>query len=359
MSNRRCIAGAIGIALMFGPAVTLSGEPPEPADAPPPTLATKEPSKPVSEGKQHPRMKTLGGRQVWGDVHWFRGWRIQQNVITEHFRLLDPADYRYKSGSLNECEKELARITTERELKPLDGRMVILIHGIMRSSKSFFRMQSELAAKGFEVCAFDYPSARVDVFESAKYLQRVIDSLDGIDEINFVVHSMGGIVVRSWLVEHSDPRVKRMVMLGVPNQGAQLASKLRDVGVFKAVFGPAGQQLVASPDGPIVKLPTPTFEFGVIAGARGTNKGFNPLITGDDDGVVSVQNTRLSGASDFMTVPALHSFLVLSQNVIDSSVRFLQAGAFRESGERQPIEQSAGRSEQRHGAKETRSRESD
>ena len=36
--------------------------------------------------------KTLGGRQFWGDVHYFRGWRIQQNVFTKHYRLLDPGD---------------------------------------------------------------------------------------------------------------------------------------------------------------------------------------------------------------------------------------------------------------------------
>ena len=31
------------------------------------------------------RPKTLGGRQFWGDVHHFQGWRIQQNVFTKHF----------------------------------------------------------------------------------------------------------------------------------------------------------------------------------------------------------------------------------------------------------------------------------
>ncbi|HEX6986064.1 MAG TPA: hypothetical protein VF170_11850, partial [Planctomycetaceae bacterium] len=31
-------------------------------------------------------MPTLGGRIFWGDVLHFRGWRVQENVVTGHFR---------------------------------------------------------------------------------------------------------------------------------------------------------------------------------------------------------------------------------------------------------------------------------
>ena len=34
-------------------------------------------------------MKTLGGRQLWGDVAVFHDWRIQKNILTGHYRLLD------------------------------------------------------------------------------------------------------------------------------------------------------------------------------------------------------------------------------------------------------------------------------
>ena len=43
--------------------------------------------------------RTLGGLQFWGDVCAFHGWRIQHNVFTNHFRLLDPSDVRWAWGS--------------------------------------------------------------------------------------------------------------------------------------------------------------------------------------------------------------------------------------------------------------------
>jgi pimeloyl-ACP methyl ester carboxylesterase len=219
----------------------------------------------------------------------------------------------------------------------MSGRAVILIHGIIRSSKSFSSMKQALEADGLTVVAFDYPSTRVAIKDSAGYLDQVIQSLEGIEQIDFVVHSMGGLVVRAWLQEHSDPRVKRMVMLGVPNLGAKMANHLKDLGLFKLVMGPAGQQLIEGEESYITELPVPTFPFAVIAGARGTENGFNPLIPGDDDGTVSVDCTRLPGAADFMTVPSLHSFLIGNKDVIAATRRFLSDGVLREKGSPEPI----------------------
>lgn len=293
---------------------------------------------PASEqGLPNLRLPTLGGRQFWGDVCWFRGWRIQHHVLTGHYRLLDPDDVRQAWGTETACRQELARIRRERGLNPDTGRVVILVHGIIRSSKSFSRMRVALEREGYTVVGFDYPSTRVTIRDSAEYLRQVIQSLSDVVEINFVVHSMGGLIVRTYLQLETDPRIRRMVMLGVPNHGAKMANVVQNNPLFKLLFGPAGQQLVHDPEGFIASLPTPTFEFAVIAGARGTPDGWNPLILGDDDGTVEVDNTRLPGAADFMTVCGLHSFLMDREDVIDAACRFLKTGALRESGIPQPI----------------------
>ena len=41
---------------------------------------------------------TMGGRQLWADVNWYAGWRVQQNVWTGHCRLLDPENRRRAWG---------------------------------------------------------------------------------------------------------------------------------------------------------------------------------------------------------------------------------------------------------------------
>jgi len=282
-------------------------------------------------------MKTLGGRQFWGDVQFFHGWHIQKNVLTGRFRLLDENDNRHASGTLKGCRAKLEQIRKERKLPPMKGKGVIVIHGIIRSSKSFGRMTAKLKQCGYEVFPFDYPSTRIQIPEAAEYLHRVINSLEGTEQIDLVVHSMGGLVVRSYLAKHHDRRIRRMVMIGVPNRGARMADRMKQNVIFKTVFGPAGQQLVSNPNGLVGKLPTPDFPFAIISGARGSMNGYNPLIPGDDDGTVGVASTRLPGAADFMTVNALHSFLVYRDDVIGATAHFLQTGRLRKKGRPHPI----------------------
>lgn len=312
----------------------------------PSVICSKEPENSTVQKKIEEIQKkvlpinTMGGRQFWGDVQFFQGWKIQQNVLTKHYRLLNSADKRYESGTLEECQKRLEEMKQTQQLKPMQGKAVILIHGIIRSSKSFEKMKLACQKTGRLVVPFDYPSTQRTIPENAKYLEKVINSLEGIEEIDLVVHSMGGLVVRAWLAQQTsvDSRIKRMVMLGVPNRGANMADRFRSNLLFKVIFGPAGQQLVTEENSDFISaLPTPPFPFGVVAGGRNTLKGYNPLIPGDNDGTVGVNSTRLPGAADFILLPVLHSFMMNDPEIIEHTLRFLKTEKFRESGKAQPI----------------------
>ncbi len=283
-------------------------------------------------------MKTLGGRQLWGDVHFFQGWTIQQNVITGHYRLLDPRDVRHAWGSFDSCRKKLDDIRGERKLPPMQGEAVVLLHGIFRSSKAMSRVQERLEKDGYLVVPFDYPSTRVDIATSARMLGRVVDSLEGVEKISFVTHSMGGLVVRSWLGQGGDDRARCLVMMGTPNKGAEVADLLKEWHLYRLILGPAGQQLVADQSGVIAQLPVPEIPFSVIAGGKGTADGYNPLIPGDDDGLVAVSSAFLEGADDSLALPVLHSFLPFNSAIVDAVSRYLKTGSFREDGVRSSVE---------------------
>lgn len=282
-------------------------------------------------------MQTLGGRQFWGDVQFFHGYRIQQNVFTGHYRLLDEHDWRHASGTLEECREKLEQLRIEKKLAPMSGKGVILLHGIIRSSKSLYVMADQLRAEGFTVFPMEYPSTQISIPEAADYLNSIIEHTEGIEELHLVGHSMGGLVIRAWFSQYEDPRIKRVVMLGTPNYGAEMADHLKRNLLFQTVFGPAGRQLVTDEAGLIPMLPTPPCEFAVIAGARGKANGWNPLIPGDDDGTVTVNSARLRGASDFATVPLLHHALLGNRDVSKQVARFLKTGCLRENGEKQPV----------------------
>lgn len=294
------------------------------------------------ENKTKPNLKTqtLGGRELWGDVVHFHDWRIQHSVITGHYRLLDGKDVRHAWGTREQCQAQLENIKRERQLPKMSGDGVLLLHGIIRSSKSMATFRGPLEQAGFRVFPFDYPSTRVDLATAADYLHQTIESLDGIERLHVVAHSMGGLVTRTYWSKHRDPRLTRLVLIGSPHNGAELADLLRQKAnfLFRPIFGPAGQQLVTDDDGFIAKLPIPNCEFAVIAGSHSPD-GFNPLIPGDDDGIVSLASTQLEGASDSLTVESIHLGLIRSQTVTAATIRFLQTGRLRENGKPQPIPQ--------------------
>jgi len=282
-------------------------------------------------------MPTLGGRQFWADVACFHDWRIQQNVYTQHHRLLDGSDVRQAWGTLEQCQAKLVEIRRERKLTPMTGEVVVLVHGICRSSKSMSKLQKHLRKQGLQTYSFDYPSTRISIEDSADSLHKVLSSMEGVERIHLIGFSLGGLVVRSCQHRHPDDRIGRTLLVGTPNRGAELADTFRSNVLFKMIFGQAGQQLSCTEAGLAATLPAPQGEFAVIAGARNMDGGYNPLIGGDNDGTVSLASARLKGACDFLVVPALHPFLIGQKETLAAAYSYLHTGKLRPDGEREPI----------------------
>lgn len=274
-------------------------------------------------------LKTLGGRQLWGDLIFLQGYRLQHNVLTNRYRLLDPSDIRIENGLESDCLKKLERIQQDQQLKAETGRVTLMIHGMGRSSKCFSALARSLNAAGVRTIGFDYPSTRVSIQESVAYLQSVLDHLPEVERIDVVCHSMGGLLLRSLLSTSCESRFLRAVFLGTPHHGAEVADYLKSNPLFKMVAGPAGQQLVTDPASGMNHMPIPEFEFATIAGGRGASRGFNPLLPGDNDLTVTVESAQLEGASDSLRLPVIHSLLMTDKRSISAVVQFLETGQLR------------------------------
>ncbi len=302
-------------------------------------------------------LPTLGGKQFWADELFFHQWRIQRSTLDDSCRLLDEKNLLHAVGTFDECRKALEHIKHERHLPPMKGPAVVVLHGLCRSRSSMDSLCRYLREKGhYEVFNVEYPSTQADIAAHARSLRRVIDNLHGIDEINFVGHSMGNIVIRRYLgdLARQDPmkqsaaaaaadrraktRFHRFVMLAPPNQGALLAVTFADNTLFKGLTGDAGQQL--GRDWPELekRLATPDFPFAIIAGGNGKPKGYNPLLPDDNDGTITVESTKLAGARDFTVLPILHSFIMSNVKTQEYTLRFLQHGYFISETERHPLE---------------------
>lgn len=286
---------------------------------------------------------TLGGVQLWGDEFWYDGWHIQRHALTGHCRLLDENNRREDWGSFEQCLRRFEELKRTRGLPPMKGRAVILLHGLGGWHSTMQPLADYLREHGaLTVVNLTYPSTRADVGSHARALASVVEHLEGIDEIDFVAHSLGNIVLRRYLAELAargaeEPRIKRTVMLAPPNHGSLKADKWSDRDLFVAVLGASAVELGSGWSELEKQLAVPPGEFGIIAGGRGDDRGYSSRLPGDDDNTLSVDATRLAGARDFKIVPTWHSFLVLSPTVHRMTLEFLEHGYFISEADRTPL----------------------
>lgn len=269
---------------------------------------------------------TLGGTQLWADEKLQHGWRIQRNVWTGHYRLLDAQNVRRTWGGYADCLRALEQTKTGH---PVNRHLVLLVHGIGRGPATFGELNHKLRKAGFEARAISYPSTRGSIEDHAAQLERLLNRMEGHGEVSFVTHSMGGLVVRQLLARNGawKSRVvpRRLVMIAPPSQGSVIAKVLQPLLPYKLAYGAAGQQLTPAA---VKTLPLPDIPFGIIAGGQQNSAGYNPLLPGDDDGTVAVAETRLNGAIDFVVLPGLHGSIARSEMIEQPIENFFETGRF-------------------------------
>jgi hypothetical protein len=210
-------------------------------------------------------------------------------------------------------------------------------------------LERALDRSGYRVLNLSYRSRTASVAALAIDVARRILDWESQGPLDFVTHSLGGILLRSAAAEGALPvaRIRRVVMLGPPNKGSELADilpSLRFVGrIYARMTGPAGVELGTGAYGIAAKLPPVPFELGVIAGNRSLNPVFSAILREPNDGKVRVSSARVDGMRDFLVVPHWHPLLMAAPNVIRQVLYFLEFARFdRRPSHRQRVLPDAG-----------------
>ncbi|MEZ5729432.1 MAG: alpha/beta fold hydrolase [Burkholderiaceae bacterium] len=205
---------------------------------------------------------------------------------------------------------------------------VVLLHGLGRSKSAMWRLENRLEGAGFKVESIGYRSLSQSPAQIIEAVERQIRACCGaVDgKLHFVGHSLGGLLIRAYLQRHDVPELGRVVLIGTPNQGTEIVDRFRDRWWMR-LAGPTARALGTNDDSLPSSLAPPYYPVGVIAGVTGSGRN-DAVLPGDDDGLVSVEATKLEGMTDFVVVDSGHSLMRYSDEVANQTIMFLRQGRF-------------------------------
>lgn len=203
----------------------------------------------------------------------------------------------------------------------------VFVHGLFLNGAEFTLLRRRLAAQhGFETHRFSYPTVRGSMDGAVDQLQRFVERIDA-DQVHFVGHSLGGIVLYRYFERTNPQRPGRVVLLGSPLAGSRSAREVARHSILKRVIGPlVNAELVAECE---PRSWACGRDLGLIAGTQPAGLGrFFARFEEECDGTVAVSETRLTGHTEHLVLPVSHMGMLASTRVARHVGTFLASGRF-------------------------------
>lgn len=208
--------------------------------------------------------------------------------------------------------------------------IVILLHGIGRTKRSMNHLEKFIRDAGYHTHNIDYPSRKKSIRNLSKDLIHEITSFINIPNltVHFVAHSMGGLVTQEILSQHPIAHLGKIVLIGTPIHGSEIADVLQNNLLYRWYYGPAGLELTTRA---LKDIPRDSFpaKVGVIAGDLSLSPIAHFFMPKHHDGRVSVASTQFTQMKDHIVLPVDHTFMMSNAKVMTQVVYFLKWGKFK------------------------------
>jgi len=203
---------------------------------------------------------------------------------------------------------------------------VVFIHGIWMTGAEMLLLRRRLGQCGYECHSYRYQSVRRTPRENATHLNQYLQHIQA-EVIHLVAHSLGGIVLLHLFDQYPQQKPGRVVMLGTPIRGSQVAQKLAASKWLQHILGRSVERGLLG-DAPRWQSDR---ELGMIAGTEGFGMGKLVMLgklQEPNDGTIRLAATYSSGIKDHVALPYSHHGMLFARSVAKAVCQFLQSGNF-------------------------------
>lgn len=213
--------------------------------------------------------------------------------------------------------------------------VLILVHGINKSSKVLTGLEKFVGKQGFEVLNIDYPSTKFPIEHLIDIVHLHIHQKlqQEYSNVSFVGFSMGGLIIRAYLHKYKISNLGKVVLVGTPNQGSEVADFLKNNKLYQKLYGPAGQQLITEQEEFSEIFGSVYYECGIIAGSLPLDPCFVFMRGKPNDGKVTVESTKIENMRDHVIVKVPHWYQSRSKKIWFNILHFLKHSSFQKNGE--------------------------
>jgi pimeloyl-ACP methyl ester carboxylesterase len=213
----------------------------------------------------------------------------------------------------------------------MNTTLTILVHGFNKNSRDMDFLKKGLSESGFTVVSVDLP-ARFGTFEQCveeMHLQ-IGKITPGYGVVNYVAHSMGGLIAREYISSTRQENVGSCVFIATPHKGdSRLAGIAGRIPFYSRIFKTVKPIL---PESRYVFPGLPEgVSLGLIAGNRNSHWLGSIFLPVQSDGRIEVSSVETRDADEFIVLPYGHKEIHHQQETLDLVRDFLLKRTFVKS----------------------------
>jgi len=213
------------------------------------------------------------------------------------------------------------------EWKPAVPTSIVFVHGAIVNGWEMTLLRRRLGQLGYRVRQFEYQSMLKGLDYNVERLRDFVRETPG-EVLHVVGHSMGGVLIRQMFESFPDPRPGRLLAIGSPLLDCWVGHRFNRLHphLGRYMIGRAVLDHILRDNDPVWHGAR---DFGVLAGTYpfGIGAIFKSL-PAPSDGVVLMEETRLQGITDHLTIRLNHFGMLFSKRCCAQIALFLATGAF-------------------------------